>query len=555
MKVLEILEQRRRIGKKSIAVLIDPDKAEDVIRLKHLVHLANENCVDFFFVGGSLITMPNLAEVIQVIKEDVNIPVVLFPGSAMQIDPSADAILFLSLISGRNPDLLIGQHVQAAPILKNNHMEVMPTGYMLISSGRTTSVAYISNTTPIPEDKYSLAACTALAGEMLGLKLIYLDAGSGAERGIDLVGITLEIFGPNPTADNPQSGVETILGVGNAVGRGNPLGGVNELVDPSATDATAYAKNGKTVPEGWLVNPHGSISGDHLITQSVVESIVSQSIAQANKTRAAIRLTLDAQPGVPTKMVIAVADKDGNVLGLYRMHDATVFSIDVAVAKARNTAYYTDPTKLQPQDKIDDDLLVARGDLTPSQIASYGVTLNGLGTPDLYQNSASTQPFSTAGGYAASNRTFRFLAEPRYPSGVDDTLPPIFSILNDHNSDLNTGTNPLNAENLGAPAPVSQFQSVLGYSAFHPGANFRDPLRVDLQNGIVFFPGSTPLFTSTALAGGFGISGDGVDQDDVVTFAGAQGYSAPIAIQADQAFYRGVRLPFQKFNRNPQGLS
>ena len=184
MKILEILEQRRRIGKKSIAVLIDPDKAEDVIRLKHLVHLANENCVDFFFVGGSLITMPNLAEVIQVIKEDVNIPVVLFPGSAMQIDPSADAILFLSLISGRNPDLLIGQHVQAAPILKNNHMEVMPTGYMLISSGRTTSVAYISNTTPIPEDKYSLAACTALAGEMLGLKLIYLDAGSGAEREI-----------------------------------------------------------------------------------------------------------------------------------------------------------------------------------------------------------------------------------------------------------------------------------------------------------------------------------------------------------------------------------
>ena len=184
MKILEILEQRHRIGKKSIAVLIDPDKAEDVIRLKHLVHLANENCVDFFFVGGSLITMPNLAEVIQVIKEDVNIPVVLFPGSAMQIDPSADAILFLSLISGRNPDLLIGQHVQAAPILKNNHMEVMPTGYMLISSGRTTSVAYISNTTPIPEDKYSLAACTALAGEMLGLRLIYLDAGSGAEREI-----------------------------------------------------------------------------------------------------------------------------------------------------------------------------------------------------------------------------------------------------------------------------------------------------------------------------------------------------------------------------------
>ncbi|MBY0433643.1 MAG: geranylgeranylglyceryl/heptaprenylglyceryl phosphate synthase [Cyclobacteriaceae bacterium] len=184
MKILDILQQRHRAGKKSIAVLIDPDKADDAGKLKHLINLANENCIDFFFVGGSLITTPNLSEVIQHIKEDVNIPVVLFPGSSLQIDPSADAILFLSLISGRNPDLLIGQHVQAAPILKNNRIEVLPTGYMLISSGRTTSVAYISNTTPIPEDKYSLAACTALAGEMLGLRLIYLDAGSGAEREI-----------------------------------------------------------------------------------------------------------------------------------------------------------------------------------------------------------------------------------------------------------------------------------------------------------------------------------------------------------------------------------
>lgn len=184
MKILEILQQRRIQGKKSIAVLIDPDKTDDPGKLKHLIHLASENCVDFFFVGGSLITTSNLSEVIQSIKEDVNIPVILFPGSSVQIDPAADGVLFLSLISGRNPDLLIGQHVQAAPILRNFNMEVIPTGYMLISSGRTTSVAYISNTTPIPEDKYTLAACTAMAGEMLGLQLIYLDAGSGAEREI-----------------------------------------------------------------------------------------------------------------------------------------------------------------------------------------------------------------------------------------------------------------------------------------------------------------------------------------------------------------------------------
>lgn len=184
MKILDTLQERHKLGKKSIAVLIDPDKIEDPARLNTLIRLAAETCIDFFFVGGSLVTTTNLAEVIKHIKDNVSLPVVLFPGSSLQVDPSADAILFLSLISGRNPDLLIGQHVVAAPILKNNRLEIMPTGYMLINSGKTTSVAYISNTTPIPEDKYSLAACTAMAGEMLGLKLIYLDAGSGAEREI-----------------------------------------------------------------------------------------------------------------------------------------------------------------------------------------------------------------------------------------------------------------------------------------------------------------------------------------------------------------------------------
>lgn len=184
MKILDLLKERHRTGKKSIAVLVDPDKADDPTRLNQLINLASENCIDFFFVGGSLITTPNLSEVVNQIKEQVTIPVILFPGNSMQLDPRADAILFLSLISGRNPDLLIGQHVAAAPILKNNKIEVMPTGYMLINSGKITSVAYISNTTPIPDDKYSLAACTALAGEMLGLQLIYLDAGSGAEREI-----------------------------------------------------------------------------------------------------------------------------------------------------------------------------------------------------------------------------------------------------------------------------------------------------------------------------------------------------------------------------------
>lgn len=184
MSVLKSLEEKHRENKKSIAVLVDPDKAEDPGRLQHLINLASENCVDFFFVGGSLVTTANLSEVVRKIKENVTIPVVLFPGNAIQVEASADALLFLSLISGRNPELLIGQHVVAAPILKNTRLEIIPTGYMLINSGKITSVAYISNTTPIPDDKYSLAASTALAGEMLGLRAIYIDAGSGAEREI-----------------------------------------------------------------------------------------------------------------------------------------------------------------------------------------------------------------------------------------------------------------------------------------------------------------------------------------------------------------------------------
>ena len=184
MSVLSTLQQRHRDKKKSIAVLVDPDKAEDPARLQHLINLASENCVDYFFVGGSLVTSTNLSDVVRRIKENVTIPVVLFPGNAIQVEASADAILFLSLISGRNPELLIGQHVVAAPILRNTRLEVIPTGYMLINSGKMTSVAYISNTMPIPDDKYSLAASTAMAGQMLGLQTIYIDAGSGAEKEI-----------------------------------------------------------------------------------------------------------------------------------------------------------------------------------------------------------------------------------------------------------------------------------------------------------------------------------------------------------------------------------
>lgn len=123
-------------------------------------------------------------QIVPALKKLLNVPLMLFPGNLLQISQGADAILFLSLISGRNPDLLIGNHVIAAPLLKQSGMEVMPTGYMLVDSGRPTSAHYMSNTTPIPYDKPEIAACTAMAGEMLGLQLLYMDAGSGAEKTI-----------------------------------------------------------------------------------------------------------------------------------------------------------------------------------------------------------------------------------------------------------------------------------------------------------------------------------------------------------------------------------
>ena len=177
--IIQKIQNDKNKGKKSLAVLVDPDKIESEQELKYLTKIANENYLDYFFVGGSLITRNNLSEVISFLKSNTDVPVVLFPGSNMHLDSSADALLFLSLISGRNPELLIGQHVVAAPILKNSGIEVLPTGYLLISSEKATSVSYMSNTTPIPSDKHNIAASTAMAGELLGLKLIYLDSGSG----------------------------------------------------------------------------------------------------------------------------------------------------------------------------------------------------------------------------------------------------------------------------------------------------------------------------------------------------------------------------------------
>lgn len=169
----------KREGKKQFAVLVDPDKTDDQ-KIAGLATLGQKEGIDWFFVGGSLLTQNSLDHCIRVLKENSDIPVILFPGNTLQMSTRADAILFLSLISGRNAEMLIGRHVIAAPYLKLSKLEVISTGYMLIESGRPTTVSYMSNSVPIPADKDDIAACTAMAGEMLGLKLIFMDAGSGA---------------------------------------------------------------------------------------------------------------------------------------------------------------------------------------------------------------------------------------------------------------------------------------------------------------------------------------------------------------------------------------
>ena len=224
-------------------------------------------------------------------------------------------------------------------------------------------------------------------------------------------------------------------------------------------------------PEGDLVAPRAGPLGG--LTQDEVQSIVNAAVAEANLTRAVIRLPI----GSRARMVIAVSDLDGTLIALHRMPDATVFSIDVAVAKSRNVIFFSGPNR----------------------------TANDLpGVPM---------------GTAVTNRTIGFGGQPIYPPGIDGTAPGPFFALYQFDT-LN---------------PCSQ-----GSQAANPN-----------QNGIVFFPGALPLYENGVLVGGLGVSGDGVDQDDFVTSAGAAGFEAPTNIRADQIVDQGVRLPYLKFPQNP----
>jgi phosphoglycerol geranylgeranyltransferase len=233
-KIYKSLEERKKTGHKSFAVLIDPDKVNHSM-LDELMDLSITANVDYFLVGGSLVISNHLDDVVQHIKQNCSIPVILFPGSPTQLSKYADALLYLSLISGRNPELLIGQHVVSAPAVKQSGLEILSTGYMVIDGGAPTTVSYISNASPIPHDKNEIAMCTAMAGEMLGMKLIYMDSGSGAKRPItetmiekvaETISIPMVIGGgiiePEKAYRNCKAGADVIV-VGNAIEKDSSL--------------------------------------------------------------------------------------------------------------------------------------------------------------------------------------------------------------------------------------------------------------------------------------------------------------------------------------------
>lgn len=223
MGIYSLITEAKIRKKKLFALLVDPGKLDEN-KLKKFIAGAVKAKVDFFFVGGSLLTSDSFENCIRTIKNESSLPAVIFPGNGMQISHKADAILFLSLISGRNAEMLIGQHVIAAPYLKVSPLEVISAGYMLVESGRPTAVSYMSNTTPIPHDKDDIAVCTAMAGEMLGLKLIFLDGGSGALNPVSTkmiaaisgsIGIPLIVGGgistPEKALENCRAGADVIV--------------------------------------------------------------------------------------------------------------------------------------------------------------------------------------------------------------------------------------------------------------------------------------------------------------------------------------------------------
>jgi uncharacterized protein GlcG (DUF336 family) len=262
------------------------------------------------------------------------------------------------------------------------------------------------------------------------------------------------------------------------------------------------------VPQGWLVGPSNSTPGAQPLSSADVQSIVNAGIVEARRIRAGIRLPNQ----VRTAMMLAVSDTTDTLLGVFRMQDATVFSIDVSIAKSRNVTYFSSPG-IDPLDTMD-----CPGPSDPP---------NDLG------DCRGAKPAFPA-GTAITNRTLSFGAQPFFPSGIEGQLA-------------------------GFPFPFEPgpFRQTFIYDSNNLCTNGRE-LPNGRQNGIVFFPGATPVYRGDVLIGGYGVSGDGVEQDDLVTVSGARagtggrGFLPDPLIRADRIFVRDVRLPFVKFNRRPE---
>lgn len=335
---------------------------------------------------------------------------------------------------------------------------------------------------------------------------------------LDLVGIQLGALGPTAGVQ----GVLETVNLAQALVDASPLtpSGADLPVDPNPA---IFYKDGFSSPAGWIVSAHANPAfaatpDAQKLTAQDVTDIINRGIVAADHTRSQVKLESDGTPGARVRATFAVVDTTGEILGLFGMQDGAYETLDVAVSKARNSAYLSDAAAVQPADQIP------------------GVT----------------------NGTALTTRTIRFLSEPRFPDAAQADPPGPYSIYND------PGQNPFTSESVGAAQPANAFQSVYGYDSFNPQTNFRDqgdPTVVDAngpnpvanQSGIIFFPGSIPLYKNGILVGALGVAGDGVDQRDLIAFLAAaeflpQENGVP---KADEIGFRDVRLPYLKYPRNP----
>lgn len=349
-------------------------------------------------------------------------------------------------------DFLVGQSIEPARTVDRTGnglgIATVPGGVPLYKSGKLVGGVGVSGVDPGAAEFAAVSGSTGFGPIVAPPGVIFID-------GVRLPFVTQTTRPP---------------GLGSGEGTGS-YRAIPDLENPGGTVIGTQGSDRVNVPEGWLVGPK---AGGQL-SAAQVRLIIERAVFQANKTRAAIRLPLQ----VRTKMVMAVTDLSGELLGLFRMPDATVFSIDVAVTKARNVTYFS-------------SLARRAGDLP-------GVPL----------------------GTAVTNRTLRFGSQPFFPPGLPDSFPGPFVPLRNRNRDL-----------------------VCTQGLQPAGAN---------QSGVVLFPGSAPLYSfGFILIGGFGVSGDGVDQDDYVTAAGIVGFEATGLLRADRVKINGVTLPYLKFPRAPE---